>query len=194
MGGVGLASEKTEGKSPDSVKSSEDSANKGASESSLGVKFTTSALFRAKNSYREEVRAEMMETQLDDRHDILGNTVYRLSFDASVLAGTRRDVLAGISVKLSHCPNRANLSDTDTCSSKGLTDDRLSATKRMYDEDYERLYYDWIRDLQKTVAKYRQPHRFNFICKSGSAISTIVYAVYRGKGMRGVFQQERRWF
>ena len=36
-------------------------------------------------AYREEVRSEIMETRLDDRHDILGNTLFRLKFDATIL-------------------------------------------------------------------------------------------------------------
>ena len=41
--------------------------------------------FRDAMAYREEVRNEILENQLDDRHDIAGNTLYRLKFDATVL-------------------------------------------------------------------------------------------------------------
>ena len=44
----------------------------------------------------------MMETQLDDRHYIPGNTLYRLAFNAAVLAGTRKYFLAVVTVKVSH--------------------------------------------------------------------------------------------
>lgn len=88
---------------------------------------TTSDLFRMKNTYREEVRSEIMETQLDDRHDIKGNTIYRLAFDATVLPGSKTNALAVIKVTLSHNP--ANL-----------------------EYDYEELYYDWMRRMQGTVA------------------------------------------
>ena len=36
-------------------------------------------------AYREEVRNEILENQLDDRHDIAGNTLYRLKFDATIV-------------------------------------------------------------------------------------------------------------
>ena len=88
---------------------------------------TTSDLFRMKNTYREAVRAEIMETQLDDRHDIKGNTIYRLAFDATVLPGAKTNALAIIKVTLSHNP-----------------------TKLVY--DYKELYYDWMRRMQVTVA------------------------------------------
>lgn len=87
---------------------------------------TTSDLFRMKNTYREAVRAEIMETQLDDRHDIRGNTIYRLTFDATVLPGAKTDALAIIKVTLSHNP-------------KDLRD------------EYRELYYDWMRRMQVTV-------------------------------------------
>lgn len=41
--------------------------------------------FRDVMAYREEVRNEILENQLDDRHDIAGNTLYRLKFDATVV-------------------------------------------------------------------------------------------------------------
>lgn len=41
-------------------------------------------LFRDRLAYREELRAELIENSLDDRHDLEGNTLYRLKFDATV--------------------------------------------------------------------------------------------------------------
>jgi hypothetical protein len=66
------------------------------------VESTTAALFRAKNAFREEVRSEMTQTLLDDRHDILGNTIYRLAFDATIIAGSRPNSLAVVRIALSH--------------------------------------------------------------------------------------------
>lgn len=119
----------------------------------VAVAPTTSALFHAKNSFRDDVRAEMMETQLDDRHDILGNTIYRLSFQASVLAGTQTDAVAGIAVRISHCPNRSRILSSgasETCSQTSA--ERSATTDVLYRSDYNRLYYDWLRDLQKLVS------------------------------------------
>jgi hypothetical protein len=94
---------------------------------------TSADLFRAKNTYREEVRAEIMETQLDDRHDIQGNTIYRLSFDTTVLAGTRGDALAVIKVTMRH--------------------ELMEAEGRItpLDHEYFQLYEDWLGFMQKTV-------------------------------------------
>lgn len=41
--------------------------------------------FRDRLAYREEVRAASLETQLDDRHDIAGNTLYRVKFSVTIL-------------------------------------------------------------------------------------------------------------
>jgi hypothetical protein len=98
------------------------------------VQPTTTALFRAKNAFRNLVRTEMMQTQLDDRHDIRGNTVYRLAFDAAILAGSRTDDLAGIEITLSHDPNNA-------------------LEKDLYNDDYRQLYTDWIRYMQSFLAE-----------------------------------------
>lgn len=45
--------------------------------------------FRDLVAYRDDVRKELMQTQLDDRHDIAGNTLIRLDFDASVVPADR---------------------------------------------------------------------------------------------------------
>jgi hypothetical protein len=76
------------------------------------------------NTYREEVRSEMMQTQLDDRHDILGNTIYRLAFDATVLAGREAGTLGLVSVVLHYDP-------------------------REYRADYAVAYRDWLRYVQR---------------------------------------------
>lgn len=41
--------------------------------------------FADRVAYREEVRGEIIENQLDDTHDIAGNTLYHLKFDAAVI-------------------------------------------------------------------------------------------------------------
>ena len=107
---------------------------------------TTTAFFRAKEAFREEVRGEMTEAQLDDRHDILGNTIYRLSFEASVIAGDRENTLAGIQVHLRHHPPVESIKGQ-----KSMKDP--DPVSRLYDEDYEQLYLDWIRYVQRLLSE-----------------------------------------
>ena len=101
----------------------------------INVEATTLALFRAKNAYREEVRSEITQTELDDRHDIDGNTIFRLTFDASIIAGTRKDSVAAIGVRLKHEP----LSN--------------SVINELYLADYRSLYQDWAEYFQRTLRK-----------------------------------------
>ena len=65
-----------------------------------GVSVSPSERFRDVRAYREEIRTEMMETLLDDRHDIKGNTLYRLKFDTTVIPQENTDKMVVIQVKL----------------------------------------------------------------------------------------------
>ena len=67
--------------------------------------------FRDLHTFREEVRATMMQTQLDDRHDLNGNTVYRLTFDTTIVAGPNTHDLAWIDVILTRQPSYDEDSD-----------------------------------------------------------------------------------
>ena len=58
-------------------------------------------IFRDKLAYREEIRAEMLENALDDRHDLGGNTAYRLTFGATVLPSEGVRDWAAVNVKIS---------------------------------------------------------------------------------------------
>jgi hypothetical protein len=112
-----------------------------------GVQPTTAALFRAKDAYRDEVRSEMMETQLDDRHDILGNTIYRLSFDATVVPGTRTDDLAFIQVKLDH-------SRQNRVGAKKAGNRETELLQKIYRDDDTQFYNDWKRSVaEETIPK-----------------------------------------
>lgn len=111
-------------------------AAKAKPEDNFSVEATTAARFRAKNAYREEVRSEITQTELDDRHDIAGNTIFRLTFDTSIIAGKKRDSIAGITIQLRHRPEEA----------KG-------PLKDIYQMDYKELYEEWALYFQQTIAK-----------------------------------------
>jgi hypothetical protein len=57
-------------------------------------------VFRDAQTYRDMIRAELMRTQLDDRHDIEGNTLYRLDFDTAVSPGANTTSLAVVTVAI----------------------------------------------------------------------------------------------
>ncbi|MCZ6513563.1 MAG: hypothetical protein O6857_06525 [Nitrospinae bacterium] len=55
--------------------------------------------FHDHNAFREAIRDELMQTQLDDQHDIAGNTLYRLNFDATLVPGEDTSSLAFILIE-----------------------------------------------------------------------------------------------
>jgi hypothetical protein len=54
--------------------------------------------FHDRAAFLEEIRAELLENQLDDRHDLGGNTVYRLKFDCTVIPAAHNDSSAVVEV------------------------------------------------------------------------------------------------
>lgn len=62
----------------------QDTSKKNDTNSQLTSEIPTEFQFSMLKSYREKVDHEWLKTQLDDRHDIAGNTIAQLSFDVSV--------------------------------------------------------------------------------------------------------------
>jgi hypothetical protein len=98
---------------------------------------------RARN-YRDAIRADLLQTQLDDRHDIGGNTLYRLTFDASILPGDNTHRAAQILVALER------LSD-DNPMAEDERNENGNGTSKILRVAYEGLYLDWQKHLQLAV-------------------------------------------
>ncbi|HMB77108.1 MAG TPA: hypothetical protein VKN76_11955, partial [Kiloniellaceae bacterium] len=77
------------------------------------LRLTSADEFNALRSYRNNVREELMDVLLDDRHDIDGNTLYRLSFDTAIVSGRDNHDVAVINVKLHHDPKSAGYTYVD---------------------------------------------------------------------------------
>lgn len=56
--------------------------------------------FRDHLAYREEIRNEIFENALDDRHDLRGNTAYRLNIDTTILPKRKQDAWAVVEVEV----------------------------------------------------------------------------------------------
>jgi hypothetical protein len=95
---------------------------------------TTMSRFQQMNLYREALRVERMRAILDDRHDIAGNTVFQLSFEATVLP-SRSGKGAGIIALQIREDN------------EGKTEWKDLPRELRY--EYERLYRDWISVLRR---------------------------------------------
>ena len=102
---------------------------------SFQVDQTTFDRFLAMKNYRDAVRTELMQTLLDDRHDILGNTVYRLGYDATIFGGKNNDKFAIVYVQLTH---DARKKPTQSDNSDDTNEVRFT------NEGYETLYENWI--------------------------------------------------
>ena len=58
------------------------------------------AEFRIRNAVRELIRQEIVENQLDDRHDFGGNTIFMLKFDTAIIPGDRTTASAVIDIRV----------------------------------------------------------------------------------------------
>ncbi len=71
---IGTPIEDTDGRPPDN---------------DLSFELPTAIQYEALRAFRNRVEQEWLETQLDDRHDIAGNTIYELAFDVALLVPPR---------------------------------------------------------------------------------------------------------
>ena len=94
---------------------------------------------RNKLAYREEVRAEIMENMLDDRHDIKGNTLYRLKFDSTLIPHKDSNLWALVIIRL-----KGNNTSPEVALS---TQDNYAPTETPEDT----LYRDWYEYTQKEL-------------------------------------------
>ena len=110
-------------------------------------------------TYREEVRNEILENQLDDRHDIAGNTLYRLKFDTTVvpLHDTSAYAMVEVTIKGSAFWDMGGVYAEVQYPEDGQEDDiRLpeydfARYVAGLDEEtlsfYDRMYSLWVRDI-----------------------------------------------
>ena len=94
-----------------------------------------------KVDYRDVVRSLTIENQLDDRHDLNSNSLYKFKFDAAVLPGTNTQASAQISIRLRGPLFLANSPKEGPLRS-------LSALGSAEDiEEWRKLYSKWIENL-----------------------------------------------
>jgi hypothetical protein len=87
--------------------------------------------------YREAIRESLMAMQLDDRHDIAGNTIYRLNFRATIIPEPGARKVAVITVTL-----RENANDPENPN---------DPKDPIYSTSYFDLLYDWRDELQRQI-------------------------------------------
>lgn len=110
--------------------------------------------FKEMNAFREAMRLERAHAMLDDRHDLDGNTLYFMSFDAAVLPSRRARGYGAISAWLFRPP------ETDTwkvdnkeakTTWKALGNGWQEAAERVKEmgaKDLFEVYLDWLDRLR----------------------------------------------
>lgn len=111
-------------------------------EKASGIEQDPTDTFKRARNYRDAIRADLLQTQLDDRHDIGGNTLYRLTFDASIVPGSNTHRAAEILVALA---------PLDYDNPKEVDSETDNDPSLILDSAYESLYLDWQKYLQITV-------------------------------------------
>jgi hypothetical protein len=106
---------------------------------------TTMSRFQQMSLYREALRAERMRAILDDRHDIAGNTVFQLAFEATVLPSRNGRGAGIVALQIREDDGNQIREDDDGPAPWG----RLKPALR---HEYERLFLDWIIHLRQELA------------------------------------------
>ena len=105
------------------------------------LRLSSRAQLLEKVDYRDVVRSLTIENQLDDRHDLNSNSLYKLKFDAAVLPGTNTQASAQISIRL-----RGPLFLEKSRKEGPLRS--LSALGSEEDiQEWQKLYSKWIENL-----------------------------------------------
>jgi hypothetical protein len=124
-------------------------------------------------TYRERIRAHIIENQLDDRHDLRGNSLYRLVFDAAVLPGNNTRMSARISVSVLPPEGLLDYQSTTPSSPPTLEEQEgllanltslteLKASPHILDSKewaWARIYNRWLESLGKRFEDARRSMR-----------------------------------
>jgi len=114
-------------------------------------------IFEARNSYRAQVRGQIIENQLDDRHDLQGNSLYLFKFDVAVLPGSNTTSSARITIEMKGVPSYSNAEKvTDSSYDAAELVKEVNGVKKYALDFYEKtpaldiwqqLYDDWWQNI-----------------------------------------------
>lgn len=126
---------------------------------SLEVQLDQVAALDRRLEYRNKVRTELMDTQLDDSHDLDGNTLYRFNFDTVVMPWADTRGYPGTAVfVITAMPTRSKLNgSTSLPESNNAAQSEADNALREARDDIE-LLQSWQREIQQfftRVVKFR---------------------------------------
>jgi len=113
--------------------------------------------FNVKMALRDEIRQQILENMLDDRHDLSGNSVFGLKFDSTIVPGARTTSSAFVDVEIYLADNKGITQidpKTDLPNyvveyyAPGTAADDASI------ETWQALYTEWLSDLQDRLNEY----------------------------------------
>lgn len=113
--------------------------------------------FRLRQAYRDQIRSLIIENQLDDRHDLRGNSLYRLGFDVAVLPGENTQASAKVTVSVLPPEGLLGKSVTEASDNKALRDEEikladlrsLSALEEDQQGAWRSVYAHWLASVEK---------------------------------------------
>ncbi len=109
-------------------------------------------------AYRSQIRTAVIENQLDDRHDLRGNSLYRLKFDAAILPGANTRQNANITVSVLPPKGLIGTRITATTSNDEFRNEirileNLDSLAQLTDgrqrEVWERVYDRWLGSVSR---------------------------------------------
>jgi hypothetical protein len=100
--------------------------------------------FRLRSAIRDQIRQRILENQLDDRHDLYGNSLYVLKFDTTVIPPRYSDKRAYVRVAIGIPPMYAAIRRGTTV--PVFASDRISASTEAltYYRDGPRRLQEWL--------------------------------------------------
>ena len=110
------------------------------------------AALEDKVDYRDLVRGLLRENQLDDRHDLNGNTLYRLQFDATLIPGEFTRSPAKLQVVLTGPWGSPSTQPLGSCIPPALA--HLGSNSEI--ENWRKRYLNWLANLR---SRLNQTHR-----------------------------------
>lgn len=113
--------------------------------------------FNVKMALRDEIRQQILENMLDDRHDLSGNSVFGLKFDSTIVPGARTTSSAFVDVEIYLADNKGITQIDPKTNLPNYVVEYYAPGTAADDasiETWQALYTEWLSDLQDRLNEY----------------------------------------